>query len=421
MPKAEDMYEILHLHQSAHPDVIQAAYRRLALLYHPDKNPSLEATETMAALNRAYAILSDRDQRAEYDRQRSVQAGLGRRRAPATGSSRSSPSKESTPRNPSGYFTRGSTKSEVADIHGPPDDVSIDQRIREEVWYYGGDDTIEFDLDSGKVQGWSNIRGNLRIRLVPGPNVRPNIDAYGYFEVGDHRGTVAHLQRTPPVVIASREVNREIWVYPPNNFVEFNLVNGRVTDWQNSDGKLKAKASRWSGDWLIATNKFDDISVSLGGSSAEASRRSTMLLAEFDGRELSLSVYWGSDVTDKSPTRIPVHLQIDIGRRRRKLWHVMYLQDRTDVPPSEVAETLEALFDAKDFIVTIRPAQGAPITTQFKIDGFREVATPVLEAWKQAGSPLRRSPLAQRRGCLFVPIAVVASASTSLIALVSLI
>ena len=420
MPKAEDLYEILHLHQSAHPDVIQAAYRRLALLYHPDKNPSLEATHTMAALNRAYAILSDPHQRAEYDRQRSVQADLGSRRASATGSSRSSPSQDSAPRNPSGYFTLGSTKSEVADIHGPPHDVSIDQRMREEVWYYGGEDTIEFDLESEKVQGWSNIRGNLRIRLVPGPNVRPNIDAYSYFEIGDHRGTVAHLQRTPPVVIASQEVNREIWVYPPKNFVEFNLADGRVTDWQNGDGKLKARASRWSGDWLIATNKFDEISVSLGGPSAAASRRSTMLHAEFDGRDLSLSVYWGTDVTAKSPTTIPVHMRIDSGRRRRRLWHVMYLKDRTDVPPSEVSETLESLFDAEDFIVTIRPPKGAPITTQFKIDGFREIATPVLEAWKQAGSPMPRSPFPQRRGCIFVPIAVVASASTSLLAFLSL-
>ena len=40
MPESEDLYEILQVHPSAHPEVIQAAYRRLALLYHPDHNPS---------------------------------------------------------------------------------------------------------------------------------------------------------------------------------------------------------------------------------------------------------------------------------------------------------------------------------------------------------------------------------------------
>ena len=59
MPETEDLYEILHLHPSAHQDVIQAAYRRLALLYHPDKDPSPEATDIMAAVNRAHEVLSD--------------------------------------------------------------------------------------------------------------------------------------------------------------------------------------------------------------------------------------------------------------------------------------------------------------------------------------------------------------------------
>ena len=82
MPETEDLYEILHLHPSAHPDVIQAAYRRLALLYHPDKNSTPEATEMMAAVNRAYEVLSDPEKRAEYDRRR---AGRKQRRStPAT-------------------------------------------------------------------------------------------------------------------------------------------------------------------------------------------------------------------------------------------------------------------------------------------------------------------------------------------------
>ena len=69
----EDLYEILQVHPTAHPDVIRAAYRRLALLYHPDKNPSQEATEIMRRLNLAYETLGDPTRRATYDRTRHTQ------------------------------------------------------------------------------------------------------------------------------------------------------------------------------------------------------------------------------------------------------------------------------------------------------------------------------------------------------------
>ena len=39
MPETEDLYEILNLHPSAHPGVIEAAYQRLALLYYPGTDP----------------------------------------------------------------------------------------------------------------------------------------------------------------------------------------------------------------------------------------------------------------------------------------------------------------------------------------------------------------------------------------------
>ena len=55
---------------SAHDDVIQAAYRRLALRYHPDRNKSVAAAEMMARINAAYEVLSDPRRRAEYDRRR---------------------------------------------------------------------------------------------------------------------------------------------------------------------------------------------------------------------------------------------------------------------------------------------------------------------------------------------------------------
>jgi len=49
-----DVYEVLQVHPAAHQLVIQAAYRVLASMYHPDRDPSGAATRKMAELNAAY-------------------------------------------------------------------------------------------------------------------------------------------------------------------------------------------------------------------------------------------------------------------------------------------------------------------------------------------------------------------------------
>ena len=62
-----DYYTILQVDQRADPEVIQAAYRRLAAKYHPDVDSSSEATERMKLLNAAYEVLSDPVKRKEHD------------------------------------------------------------------------------------------------------------------------------------------------------------------------------------------------------------------------------------------------------------------------------------------------------------------------------------------------------------------
>jgi molecular chaperone DnaJ len=64
-----DYYEVLGVARHADAAELKRAYRELALRYHPDKNPgNLEAEERFKEVSEAYAILSDTDKRARYDR-----------------------------------------------------------------------------------------------------------------------------------------------------------------------------------------------------------------------------------------------------------------------------------------------------------------------------------------------------------------
>ncbi|HTG80444.1 MAG TPA: DnaJ C-terminal domain-containing protein [Geobacteraceae bacterium] len=63
-----DYYQVLGLKKNASPDEIKRAYRKLAVKYHPDKNPgNKEAEEKFKEINEAYAVLSDPQKKAQYD------------------------------------------------------------------------------------------------------------------------------------------------------------------------------------------------------------------------------------------------------------------------------------------------------------------------------------------------------------------
>ncbi|MBV9495852.1 MAG: molecular chaperone DnaJ [Acidobacteria bacterium] len=64
-----DYYEVLGIARGASVDDIKKAYRKLAVKYHPDKNPGdAEAEEKFKEAAEAYGVLSDEEKRARYDR-----------------------------------------------------------------------------------------------------------------------------------------------------------------------------------------------------------------------------------------------------------------------------------------------------------------------------------------------------------------
>lgn len=69
MSNKRDYYEILGVSKSATADEIKKAYRKTAMLYHPDRNPGDKAAEEkFKEAAEAYEVLSDADKRAKYDR-----------------------------------------------------------------------------------------------------------------------------------------------------------------------------------------------------------------------------------------------------------------------------------------------------------------------------------------------------------------
>src|SRR5215211_3456895 len=79
----KDYYKILGVERNASEDDIRKAYRKLAMQYHPDRNPNdKQAEERFKEINEAYQVLNDPKKRAHYDRLGSDYSTWQRRGAP---------------------------------------------------------------------------------------------------------------------------------------------------------------------------------------------------------------------------------------------------------------------------------------------------------------------------------------------------
>jgi len=106
-----DHYAVLQVVPEADPEVIQAAYRRLAQKYHPD-TAGPESVERMSAINAAWEVLGDPELRAAYDRQRRRAARAAATTPPWAPAPASPPGAAATPTDappdqPSPHWTSG--------------------------------------------------------------------------------------------------------------------------------------------------------------------------------------------------------------------------------------------------------------------------------------------------------------------------
>ncbi|HET8754990.1 MAG TPA: hypothetical protein VFM58_03225, partial [Solirubrobacteraceae bacterium] len=146
-------------------------------------------------------------------------------------------------------FTLGSPASAVRLAQGTPDLIERYTSLGVEIWSYGRT-TVRLSADSGRVIGWDNRAGGLRIAAP----VLPNDSTGSTFDIGSDRGDVARLQGAPTVVRRDAALGAEYWMYG-RSVVRFGLGDMVVTGWWNAGNLrvLPAADSTARAAWLASS------------------------------------------------------------------------------------------------------------------------------------------------------------------------
>jgi curved DNA-binding protein CbpA len=144
-------YAILGVSQDAKYREIKAAYRRLALKYHPDRNSSPISENSIKIINAAFEVLSDRDKRRQYD-EKAIYNNKANKKKDQTQSSSSSP-----------HVNSSNT------VNSNSDRTSRDDEFHNTGIKKGNRN--ETDVKSGKVSSLTNIFhksiGRIQITIEP--------------------------------------------------------------------------------------------------------------------------------------------------------------------------------------------------------------------------------------------------------------
>ena len=135
----------------------------------------------------------------------------------------------------SAYFTRGSHEDDVLRIQGTPTNIDRYLALGHETWRYGSS-SVTISTSSRRVAEWSNVTGNLKVRLIPGANVTTS----AYFTRGSHEDDVLRIQGTPTNIDRYLALGHETWRYGSSS-VTISTSSRRVTEWSNVTGNLKVR------------------------------------------------------------------------------------------------------------------------------------------------------------------------------------
>lgn len=128
---------------------------------------------------------------------------------------------QSEPKLPSTFFSIGSSTAEVLRVQGPPTEKHGQK------WIYG---MSEIQFRHGKVWGFNNIDGLLKIRMQPGDAEKR--ESLPYFTIGSSEDDVLSIQGTPS------RVEGDKWYY---GFSELRFKDGQLREYDNFFGNLNIR------------------------------------------------------------------------------------------------------------------------------------------------------------------------------------